>query len=119
MAVADSHLLETYPVELFSTLPISAMKSMCMGKGNLKRNNHAARVFFRYKEIIMGIIYRIIKLASAALLSTSAFALNYVGANVPFDFTFEGKPFSVGYYDITMDSTRSFVTLSEAVPITP
>jgi hypothetical protein len=59
----------------------------------------------------MNIIYRIIALSAAALCSDFALATNLARTDVPFSFTVEGRSFPAGFYDISMDSTRSFITL--------
>lgn len=60
----------------------------------------------------MGNIYRIIAFSAAALCTTFAHATEHARADVPFSFTVKGHSFPAGQYDITMDSTKSFITLS-------
>jgi hypothetical protein len=74
-------------------------------------NMLAWTLFSTWEDIAMNIIYRIVALSAAALCSELALAANLAQADVPFNFTVEGRSFPAGFYDISMESTRSVITL--------
>ena len=51
-------------------------------------------------------------LASAALCTSAAFAVDHARVNVPFSFTAKGHSFPAGEYKVAMDANHDFVTLS-------
>jgi hypothetical protein len=57
--------------------------------------------------------FRNLVLSSAALCATAAFAAEQKRVEVPFDFVVKNHAYQAGAYAISIDSTRSFVTLSE------
>lgn len=60
----------------------------------------------------MKLAVRILALASAALVSTAAFAASEARVNVPFDFTAKGHSFPAGSYNVLLDSNSTMVTLA-------
>ncbi len=48
---------------------------------------------------------------AAALYAPHVFAISEARANVPFAFSVKGQLFSPGFYDISMDSSNSFIIL--------
>jgi hypothetical protein len=57
--------------------------------------------------------FRNLVLSSAALCATAAFAAEQKRVEVPFDFVAKNHTYHAGEYSISVDNTRSFVTLSE------
>jgi hypothetical protein len=57
--------------------------------------------------------FRNLVLSSAALCATAAFAAEQRRVEVPFDFVVKDHAYHAGAYAISIDDTRSFVTLSE------
>jgi hypothetical protein len=57
--------------------------------------------------------FRNLVLSSAALCTTAAFAAEQKRVEVPFDFVAINHAYHAGAYAISVDDTRSFVTLSE------
>jgi hypothetical protein len=57
--------------------------------------------------------FRTLILSSAALCATAAFAAEQKRVEVPFDFVAKNHAYHAGEYAISVDNTRSFVTLSE------
>jgi hypothetical protein len=57
--------------------------------------------------------FRNLVLSSAALCATAAFAAEQKRVEVPFDFVVKNHAYQAGAYAISVDDTRSFVTLSE------
>jgi hypothetical protein len=57
--------------------------------------------------------FRNLVLSSAALCATAAFAAEQKRVEVPFGFVANNHAYQAGAYAISIDSTRSFVTLSE------
>jgi hypothetical protein len=61
----------------------------------------------------MLVSFRNLVLTSAALCATAAFAAEQKRVEVPFDFVAKNHTYQAGAYAISVDYTRSFVTLSE------
>jgi hypothetical protein len=57
--------------------------------------------------------FRNLVLSSAALCATAAFAAEQKRVEVPFAFVAKNHAYQAGAYTIAVDSTNSFVTLSE------
>jgi hypothetical protein len=57
--------------------------------------------------------FRNLVLSSAALCATAAFAAEQRRVEVPFDFVVKNHTYQAGSYAISVDDTRSFVTLRE------
>jgi hypothetical protein len=57
--------------------------------------------------------FRNLVLSSAALCATAAFAAEQKRVEVPFDFVAINHAYHAGSYAISVDDTRSFVTLSQ------
>ena len=57
--------------------------------------------------------FRNLVLSSAALCATAAFAAEQKRVEVPFDFVAKNHAYQAGAYAISIDDTRSFVTLRE------
>jgi hypothetical protein len=57
--------------------------------------------------------FRNLVLSSAALCATAAFAAEQKRVEVPFDFVVKNHAYQAGAYAISVDNTRSYVTLSE------
>jgi hypothetical protein len=57
--------------------------------------------------------FRNLVLSSAALCATAAFAAEQKRVEVPFDFVARNHAYQAGTYAISIDNTRSFVTLRE------
>jgi len=57
--------------------------------------------------------FRNLVLSSAALCATAAFAAEQKRVEVPFDFVVKNHAYQAGAYAISIDNTRSFVTLSQ------
>ena|ERR1700761_6456524 len=57
--------------------------------------------------------FRNLVLASAAFCATAAFAAEQKRVEVPFNFVAKNHAYQAGTYAISIDSTRSFVTMSE------
>jgi hypothetical protein len=57
--------------------------------------------------------FRNLVLSSAALCASAAFAAEQKRVEVPFDFVVKNHAYQAGAYAISIDNTRSFVTLSE------
>jgi hypothetical protein len=57
--------------------------------------------------------FRNLVLSSAALCATAAFAAEQKRVEVPFDFVVKNHAYQAGAYAISVDNTRSFVTLSQ------
>jgi hypothetical protein len=57
--------------------------------------------------------FRNLVLSSAAFCATAAFAAEQKRVVVPFDFVANNQAYQAGAYAISIDYTRSFVTLSE------
>jgi hypothetical protein len=57
--------------------------------------------------------FRNLVLSSAALCATAAFAAEQKRVEVPFAFVAKNHVYQAGSYAISIDNTRSFVTLSE------
>jgi hypothetical protein len=60
----------------------------------------------------MRLIFRASILSSIFLCAMAASASNMARADLPFGFVIKGHSFPAGSYDITMDSTHSFITLA-------
>jgi hypothetical protein len=63
-------------------------------------------------EINMRQIIRAFMLSSIFLCALAASASTMARADLPFSFVIEGHSFPAGSYEITMDTTRSFITLA-------
>lgn len=63
-------------------------------------------------EINMRLIFRASILSSVFLCAMAASASNVARADLPFTFVIQGHSFPAGSYEITMDSTHSFITLA-------
>jgi hypothetical protein len=61
----------------------------------------------------MLVSFRNLVLSSAALCATAAFAAEQKRVEVPFAFVARNHAYQAGAYAVSIDSTRSFVTLSE------
>jgi len=60
----------------------------------------------------MRLILKASVLSSIFLCALAASANTIARADLPFSFVIKGHSFPAGYYDITMDSTHSFITLA-------
>jgi hypothetical protein len=63
-------------------------------------------------EINMRLVFRASILSSIFLCAMAASASTMARADLPFSFVIKGHSFPAGSYDITMDTTHSFITLA-------
>ncbi len=89
--------------------------------GNLTREGRVPELAWFSEDNPMLMSFRNLVLSSAALCTTAAFAAEQTRVEVPFSFVAKNHAYQAGSYTVTVDWTKSLVTLSrnrEAKPAT-
>jgi hypothetical protein len=66
----------------------------------------------------MQINFKSLAVSSVVFCATAAFAANQAKVNVPFGFTAEGNAYPAGSYEVSLDASHNFVTMTNKTDAT-